>query len=240
MIELRNLSRFYGEEPGVQEVNMNVERGTGVGVVGPNGAGKSTLLKLIAGHLHPTTGSVLLDGHDIHTQSADRAEIGFSGHEPMVYEPLTARENLKHYGTLYGMKTPELEKAVRDRLDQVGLSGRAGDRVGSFSSGMKKRLSLARALLHSPRVLVLDEPYRGLDREAIETIQSVLAEERSGGRILFLASHDLRRVYETVDEICMVNRTRPTWQKQTGTHSFEDISADYRRVTGQEISVHQA
>ena len=168
------VARRYGYRPVLRDVSLSLDAGEVVLLLGPNGAGKTTLLRVLAGLLRAGGGRV-----------ERRAPVGLVGHDAMLYDALTARENLQFFSRLHGVT-----REVPDRLlDRLGLLDRANDRVGTFSRGMIQRLSIARALLPTPGVLLLDEPLTGLDRRSTEVVREVLAELRLGGTAMLAVSH---------------------------------------------------
>ncbi len=183
MIRARGLGRRFGDKRVLDGLDFDVADGGFLVVGGPNGSGKSTLLALLAGLLAPTAGTLAV--------AAARAEIGYLAHEPLVYRELTALENLDLYGRLY--RVPERRERVGMLLERYGLWEVRHERVSSFSRGMAQRLALSRALLHEPRLLLLDEPYSGLDAAGAALVDAELR-EGSSTRTLVLATHDPDRV----------------------------------------------
>lgn len=179
VITARGLGRDFGLKRVLRGVDFEVPCGGFLLVTGPNGSGKSTLLSLCAGLLAPTAGDLAVD--------ADRGEIGYLAHEPLVYRELTALENLDLYGRLYHV--PERRETIGALLERFGLWEARHQRVGSFSRGMQQRLALCRVLLHGPELLLLDEPYSGLDSSARTLVDDVLA-EAAGSKTLVVASHE--------------------------------------------------
>src|SRR5690606_7726295 len=160
-------------------------------VLGPNGAGKSTLLRMLATLLRPEAGELTVCGRRLPDEAgAARAEIGYLGHDPLVYLDLTARQNLELYADLYGL--PGGRRLVDDALERVGLLARSYDTVRTFSRGMAQRLGLARVLLHDPRLLLLDEPYAGLDAAGAHLLDEVLG-DASRGRGVVIVTHEVER-----------------------------------------------
>jgi heme ABC exporter ATP-binding subunit CcmA len=183
MIVARKLGKRFGEKRVLRGVDLDVQRGELVVVTGPNGSGKTTLLRICAGLAVPTEGELTVD--------AERAEIGYLGHEPLVYRELTALENLDLYGRLY--RVPERRERIGMLLERFDLWEVRHDRVASYSRGMTQRLALCRVLLHDPQLLVLDEPYTALDAAGAELLDAKLAELR-GERTLLVSTHDPERV----------------------------------------------
>jgi len=181
MIELRKLSKAFGSKVALRAVDMRVAEGESLVIFGPNGAGKSTLIRILAGLSRPTGGSAHIAGLDLRTHGEGiRRHLGVVSHAPLLYDSLTAEENLRFFGRLYGMHDEDAR--VTAMLERVGLAGRRRDLVRTFSRGMVQRLAIARALLHDPAILLLDEPDTGLDPQAAEMLHRLLAE--LSGRVL--------------------------------------------------------
>lgn len=186
MIRAEGLSRSFGTKHVLRGLDFEVAERDFLLVTGPNGSGKSTLLALCAGLLAPTGGSL-----DV---SVERGELGYLAHESLLYRELTALENLDLYGRLY--RVPERRERVGMLLERFRLWDSRHERVGSFSRGMTQRLALCRVLLHEPRLLLLDEPYSGLDADAAELVDEVLTE----GRTFVVATHNPDRVRRHVQQ----------------------------------------
>jgi heme exporter protein A len=183
VIRARGLERRYGAKRVLRGLDLDVERGAFVVVTGPNGSGKTTLLRLVAGLAAPTAGELIVD--------AERAQLGYLGHEPLVYRELTALENLALYARLY--RVPEARERIGMLLERFGLWEVRNERAGTYSRGMLQRLALCRALLHDPTLLLLDEPFSGLDDDGADLLERELLERR--GRATFLvATHDAARL----------------------------------------------
>jgi heme exporter protein A len=189
-ISLRRISRAFGSVPAVSRVSLDVERGEVVLLRGPNGAGKSTLLRIVATALSPTAGTGRVLGFDLLDGREEiRRRIELIGHRTRLYEDLTAIQNLRFAALLHGADPARAEAA----LEEVGLGSVARERVRGFSQGMRQRVALARAILRSPEVLLLDEPYAGLDRDAGNVVDGmVTAAHRRGGTVL-VVTHDPTR-----------------------------------------------
>jgi heme exporter protein A len=181
-IEATDLGRAYGERVALSGVTLALQEGETLAVFGSNGAGKTTFLRILATLLRPHRGSVSVLGHALPREGyAVRGRIGFLGHEPLLYRDLTARENLRFHARLHGVAFERVERL----LDAVGMLGRADDPVHTFSRGMVQRTAVARAVLHSPSLLLLDEPFNGLDPGATELLRPLLS-----GVTRVVISHD--------------------------------------------------
>jgi len=194
-IEADNLRRDYDGLRAVDGISFSVEQGEIFGFLGPNGAGKTTTIRMLTGQLLPTSGSAKVAGYDIITQRQQlKPKIGVVFDNQNLYERMSARGNLIFYARLY-----RIEKSrVDDILSQVGLIERAGDMVGKYSNGLKQRLLIARALLHKPEVLFLDEPTRGLDPHIGREIRNIIVNLAKVGMTVFLTTHYM----EEADQMC--------------------------------------
>lgn len=185
-----DVARHFGRRKALSRINFTCEAGEIIGLLGPNGAGKSTLLNIIATLLQPSVGRIEYgDGTAEQGGAGLRASIGMLGHDLFLYPELTARENLRFFADLYGLKnTPAL---VDGALDRSGLASRADDVVAGFSRGMRQRVALERALLHGPQLVLLDEPFTGLDQASTKALVDRLREQQQAGCLVVLATHDL-------------------------------------------------
>ena len=188
MIELRKLTKAFGSKVALRGVDLRVEAGESLVIFGPNGAGKSTLIRILSSLSRPTGGRVLIGGLDLATHADGiRRYLGVVSHAPLLYDSLTAEENLRFFAQLYGMKEPA--PRIAEMLERVGLTARRNDLVRTFSRGMVQRLAIARALLHDPQLLLLDEPDTGLDPQAAEMLHDLLMQvsgrtgERENGSV---------------------------------------------------------
>jgi len=190
MIQIRGLIKNYGPNAVLRGVDLHVREGEFVTLVGANGAGKSTLLRIIATLLPPTSGEALVGGWPLPKHAARvRQHIGLVSHQPLLYGDLTAAENLTFFARLY--RLDNADERVAQALKKVGLMARQRDAVSSFSRGMVQRLTIARATLHEPEILLLDEPYTGLDQDAVRLLDELLREEVGKGRTILMITHDL-------------------------------------------------
>ncbi len=216
----QQLSKRYGHIHALRGVDLSVDRGGSLVLLGPNGAGKSTLLGILAGRIRPTDGSVVLEGGEIRTGTAARGKTGYLGHSTLLYPGLTALENLRFTGQLYGIKDPSAR--AEELLEFVGLTDRREDRVEGFSRGMQQRLSIARALVHDPELILLDEPFSGLDYHSSSAFAASLAQIRDGSRTLVVATHDMEAVSVLGDTVAVMERGKIVHQGE--------IPADVREL----------
>lgn len=200
MIEARGISKIFGRRGVLDDVDLVVGDGELVALMGPNGAGKTTLLRIMATLLEPSSGEVYVQSVAVRDDPLRaRRAIGVIGHSPYVYDDLTALENLSFYWSMYGLPRAGFERAGPEMLERVGLSHRMHDRTAVFSRGMRQRLAIARALLHSPGVLLLDEPFSSLDQKGVAALSQILLEEKSRGRSVLVVSHDVERISSLAD-----------------------------------------
>ncbi len=206
-VAIDDVSRTFGRRRALAHVTLNAAAGDVIALLGPNGAGKSTLLSILSSLMRPTSGAVRYgaitaeDGGD-----PLRLRIGFLGHELFLYTDLTARENLTFMARLYNL--PDVAGTVERGLRRADLADRADDRVGGFSRGMRQRLALERALLHQPRLVLLDEPFTGLDDRSADALVDRISELGRGGAIVFAATHDFDYAERIATRAACVNRGR--------------------------------
>ncbi len=231
VLEVRGLSRRFGERNALHSVDVRAGRGEILAFLGPNGAGKTTLLKIVATLLAPTSGTVAVDGFDAVEEPEEvRRRIGCAFHDVMLYEDLTVEENLRFFGRLYGAHlSPTRLDAI---LEGAGLQHRRTDRVSTLSRGMKQRAALARALLNGPRLLLLDEPFTGLDGVAGDALKGALrAFARSSGPVL-ITTHDPRLAHELASRMIVLIRGTIATEERPESISVEGFSQEYRRLIG--------
>jgi len=223
MIQVRDLTKAFGPRTALAGVDLAVEARELVALVGPNGAGKTTLLRILATLTRPTSGEVRIAGLDPARAGEARRRIGFLSHRTLLYEDLTAEQNLRFYARMYDL-TDEAAR-VRELLERVGLTERWHDLVRTFSRGMQQRLALARAVLHRPRVLLLDEPYTGLDVEAAQALTGLLDESAGEGCTTLLTTHDLERGLALGGRIVVLSRGHVVYdrpQEETDPATFHE------------------
>lgn len=197
-VRLVDVSRTFGRRRALNRVSLRLEAGTITALLGPNGAGKSTLLSIAATLLRPSGGRVEYgDGTAVDGGAALRARIGLLGHDLYLYSELTAAENLRFFAQVYALD--EVERRVDVALNSAGLAERRDDLVAGFSRGMRQRLALERALIHEPRLVLLDEPFTGLDAAAREALRTRLRAARAAGAIVILTTHDTAAIAQLTD-----------------------------------------
>ncbi len=206
LLSVNKLTKSFGPRCAVDAVSFQVQRGQTVGLIGPNGAGKSTTVSMICGLLRPDQGSAVLDGITIGAgQNAAKRMIGFVPQDLALYEDLSARENLKLFAALYGIKGAAQTARCDAVLELVKLNERAADKPSTFSGGMKRRLNIAAALMHDPQLLILDEPTVGVDPQSRNAIFDTLETLKGMGRSLIYTSHYMEEVERLADHIVIID-----------------------------------
>jgi len=207
MIELRNLTKKFGNLIAVNRLNLTVARGEIFGFIGPNGAGKTTTLRMMSGILSPTEGSVIIDGLDM-AKEPEKAKqrIGYIPDRPFLYEKLTGMEFLKFRADLFGVKEGLFKEKAESLFNQFSLYDWRDDLIESYSHGMKQRLTISAALLHDPKVLVIDEPMVGLDPAGMRMIKNLFRELGKKGTTLFMSTHTLSVAEDLCDRIGVLHK----------------------------------
>lgn len=234
LLEAVRVERWFGQQPAVRGVDFSLSSGEFLVLFGPNGAGKSTLLRMLAGSLRPTRGEILLAGSsaDADMRAADwRRRVGVLSHQTYLYGYLTARENLRFFGRLYGLR--RLDERVDQLLEEVGLTDRQGDRVRTFSRGMQQRLALARTLLHNPEMVLLDEPYTGLDPHAAVMLRRLLERLRDGRRTILMVTHNLSQGLELATRVAIQSTGRWVLDEPRGAIDASSFERLYTRLLDQ-------
>lgn len=230
-IEVRDLTKVFGRHHALRGVNLELAEGDFLTVVGPNGAGKTTLIRCLAGLSKPSSGTVLLAGEELSSGGPRlRRHIGFVSHQTLLYDDLTAAENLHFYGRLYDV--PHLENRTREIVAHVGLKHRLHDPVRTFSRGMRQRLSIARALVHEPSVMLLDEPYAGLDEQATDMLQDLLREMSEGEQTVIMATHNLGRALDRGRRLAILLAGRIVYETPKDNLDAKGLRAIYRQYVG--------
>jgi len=200
-----DLVKAFGLRPILRGLTFTVRRGTLVSLLGLNGSGKTTLLRILAALSRPTSGTVMIGGWNLPKEAAAiRAQLGVVSHLPLLYDDLTAEENLRFFARLYNLEKPE--QRVAEVLDQVGLGKRGKDLLRTFSRGMQQRLAIARATLHDPAILLLDEPYTGLDVGGANMLDDFIRLWKSTGRTIIMSSHDMEHAAQFSDYVLLIHQ----------------------------------
>jgi len=202
-VAVEGVWKFYGDFPALRDVQLAAAPGSCLALIGRNGAGKTTLLRTIAGFSRPGRGKILIFGNPPR-ETETRRHMGFIGHGISVYDELSAIENLTLYGRLYGLADPR--KSALEWLERTGLERVRDGLVREFSRGMRQRLAVARAFLHQPSVLLLDEPFTALDDRAIAVLQTLLRQALADGKTIVLSTHQLREALELASHVALLNR----------------------------------
>lgn len=234
MIEAHGLVKAFGDHVVLRGLDLEVAEGEFLALVGPNGAGKTTLMRILATLSRPTRGQCRVAGVDLRTHPlAARRRIGLVSHQTLLYGDLSAEENLRFYARLYGL--PDADRRIEELLDRVGLAARRGSLVRTFSRGMQQRLAIARAILHDPPVLLLDEPDTGLDPHAAERLQSILDDLATRGRTVLMTTHQLERGLRMASRVAVLAGGRIAFVAEARAWSPEAFRERYDQVL-QEVS----
>ena len=233
-IKTKKLSKVFGNRRAVDNVSIEVPQGAFLSIFGPNGAGKTTLLPVLSTLSRATSGSATLMGVDL-KEDPDKARdhIGLISHNSMLYPDLTAEQNLMIYARLYGVVDPEAR--VLELLEAVELKHRRLDVVRTFSRGMTQRLSIARALIHDPDVVFLDEPYSGLDPHAVEIFDGLIDQQREG-RTFVKVSHDLQKGFAMCTHALVLAKGKVVAFDEKDAFDFDEFSTLYRSTVGMGVA----
>jgi ABC-type multidrug transport system ATPase subunit len=225
-VRLADVSRHFGRRRAVSQISFTIRSGEILGLLGPNGAGKSTIIGMLATLVAPTSGTITYGGVAARVLGGRlRSAIGLLAHELHLYSELSARQNLTFFAQLHGLRTHD---AVNRGLAAAGLSDRADDEVSGFSRGMRQRLALERALLHDPRLVLMDEPFTGLDDAATQIVTDRLRRLAAGGAIIVMATHDLDLADGLVSRVAVVRGGRLIKDEPAG----QNLRARYRTLVG--------
>lgn len=242
MIEVRNLSKRYGDLTAVDNISFTAQKGEILGFLGPNGAGKTTTMRIITGFMPATSGTVKVAGFDIFEQSHEvRKRIGYLPENPPLYLDMTVTSYLDFVGRIKGVRRAELRGAMDRVLDACGLTGVARRVVGHLSKGYRQRVGLAQALIHNPDVLVLDEPTIGLDPRQIIEIRALIRSMASDARTVILSTHILPEVAQLCQKVVIINQGRVAVEESLATltqgASLEEV---FLRYVGRDVATPDA
>ena len=233
-VRVQKVSKTFGGRTAVDQVSFDLPEGAFLSIFGPNGAGKTTLLRMIATLVKPTSGTISLFGTDVRERSDEaRSRVGLVSHASMLYPDLTALENLEFYARLYGVADPHAR--AMELLEAVGLKHRRLDVVKGFSRGMTQRLAIARALVHDPRIVLLDEPYSGLDPHAADVFDGIIAQLREG-RTFLMVSHDVTKGLALASHVLVMARGRIVAFDRRDAVDDDAFAAVYRQAVGSGVA----
>ncbi len=228
LISLKKASKMYGTVTALKKIDLDIYKGQSIAIFGSNGAGKSTLLKILSMQTHLSSGSLLYNGLN-YKKLADeyRANFGVISHQPFVYENLSAIENLVFYGSLYSV--PNVTEKAENILKQLDLYKRKDDIIRTYSRGMLQRISIARALIHSPEIIFLDEPYTGLDSLASNKLSNLLKEQLSNNKTVIMVTHDIATGLDLASNVMIMKNGNIIYNKlksEIEVSSFEQTYLD--------------
>ena len=233
-IHVHGLTKHYGNRAVLRDVDLEVPWGAVLSLFGPNGAGKTTLVRLLAGLARATSGSIHINGLDPERKGvAVRRLLGVVTHQTFLYDELTAQENLRFYARMYGLGVAD------DRIEEVaatlGITTYLGARVRTLSNGMQKRVSLARAVLHRPPLLIFDEPEAGLDQEALGLVEALLEAHRAEGGSAVVTTHNVERGLSIADRVIILSNGRISYNEEARAIEAVSFRETYRERTGVQL-----
>jgi heme ABC exporter ATP-binding subunit CcmA len=229
LLAIRDLTKTFGRLTALRTLSLALGKGEFLTIVGPNGAGKTTFLKIVSSIIRSYSGDVVLFGGNL--RDADehtRRQIGFVSHESLLYKDLSVRDNLTFYARLYGVR--DRGHRIDEMIGRVGLEAKSHVLVRALSRGMKQRLSLARAFIHEPRILLLDEPFTGLDERASEILDGLLTEFVKTGGAVVMVTHNIERGWKHADRIVVLDGGKIVHGATVRDTSFDVFRDEYRRI----------
>jgi heme exporter protein A len=232
IIEVKGLVKKFGFKTVLRKVDLSLEKGDFLALFGHNGAGKTTLIRILCSLMRPTSGEIRIAGLDpLDEREALCKTIGVISHRTFLYENLSAFENLRFYGKMYDVRN--LMDRIEALLELVGLSEYRNDPVNTFSRGMQQRLSVARAIIHDPQILFLDEPYTGLDQHGAEDLKKLLKRFRNQGKTILMTSHNIDRGLELCNQVAILKSGRLVFREETSGILKDDFKQLYFNLTGE-------
>jgi heme exporter protein A len=229
-LEATGLTRLFGRHRAVDDVSFALAAGESVALFGPNGAGKTTLLRLLAGLLRPTVGKAIIGGDDVRSEATVRGRVGLISHQTMLYPALTAQENVEFAARLHGIAAPK--HAAVNALEKMGIADRRASLVKTLSRGMQQRVSIARAIVHAPAVLLLDEPYTGLDANGAAALSRMLHELRVAGASMMLVTHNVAEGIEVSTQAVVMKSGKFARSLPTAGLDAASFTREYRSLVG--------
>jgi ABC-2 type transport system ATP-binding protein len=229
MIEVKNITKIYGDQKAVDDVSFSVKEGEVVGLLGPNGAGKSTLMKILTCFIPPTEGEATICGHSIYDDPlAVRREIGYLPEHNPLYLEMYVREFLQFSAGIYGLKN--CKERVEEMIKLVGLPPESNKRIGQLSKGYRQRVGLAQALIHDPKVLILDEPTTGLDPNQLEEIRNVI-KDAGKKKVVLLSTHIMQEVEAMCTRAIIINHGKLVSDDHLGHITSQQLTEKFHQVT---------
>ncbi|WP_303850824.1 ABC transporter ATP-binding protein [Seleniivibrio woodruffii] len=226
LVEFKKVNKKYGHIHALRDVSVSLNKGEFVSVFGPNGAGKSTFLKLLCTMTPPTSGQILYENTPLNKlQDSFRSRFGVISHQPFLYSELTALENLRFYAKLYDVQN--IDERIKVLLDKVELYKRRNDKVRGYSRGMLQRLSITRALLHDPEIVVLDEPYTGLDTHASDILTRILMELFDDHKTIVMVTHNMKQGYDAASRLAIIKGGQLVFNEQKANISVQEFDERY-------------
>ncbi|MGD0330188.1 MAG: ABC transporter ATP-binding protein [Nitrososphaeria archaeon] len=239
-INTQGLTKSFKGLLAVNNVSISVKRGSVFGLLGPNGAGKSTLLRMLCTLLRPTSGKAFVEGYDIEKQTNEvRKIIEVVQEKLLLYSVLTAKENLEFFGQLYGVDSSILKEKVNVLLEDVKLSSVKDIPVGTFSTGMRQRVNIVRALIHDPKIVILDEPTNGLDPQSVRWVRDYIKDLKNRGLTVLITTHDMQEAEELAEELAIMDRggvlAIGKSQELKAKYNVKNIEELFLTLTGREL-----
>jgi len=228
VVEADSIARAFGARRAVDGVSLSVSSGETLAIFGPNGAGKTTLLRLLGGLIKPSGGSARIGGEKLPGGPGVRRQIGVISHRTLLYDALTARENVEFFARLYGVASPR-DAAMRS-LERMGIASRADAPVRSLSRGMKQRVSIARATVHNPNVVLADEPFTGLDASGARALSGLLEELRASGAALLIVTHNIDEGLSLATHAAIMHHGRIARRGDRASIVAADYADEYREL----------
>ena len=205
MIKIESLNKSFGRIKALNDLNLKVNRGELLGIIGPNGAGKTTAIRMACCILKPDSGDIIIDGYSIHDDPIKiKSMIGYLPEEPNLYERFKAKDLLKYFAELYGVPKNDIDGRIQELLELVGMTKRSEDRINTFSKGLRQRISVARALVHDPEIIIFDEPTMGLDPETANSIRNFIRNLK-GQKTMILCTHYMEEADLLCDRVAILN-----------------------------------
>lgn len=228
MIDVRSLAKYFGRFTALRDLNLTIRSGECIALFGRNGAGKTTFLRILAGLTRPSSGTFKIQLPEAESQRFARGAIGYLSHNTSLYLDLTALENLQFFASLMNVRTDEA--FLLQRIRDVGLAGRERESIRNFSRGMQQRLAIARAFLHDPKILLLDEPFTGLDIAGSDFLKKYILKAHAEGRICIMALHDPQLGYELADRLVVIEKGVAALDVLKSTIALDDFQSKFKNL----------